>query len=113
MNSRSGAVQRADVLTAVARQDLCLVKLVESGARTVTLDFEAVPVTAVGAPGDYLARPDFWRGMGVAASGPGPLAFDAEHTHCVDDLRVFVRQHHGERDFDVLGELVRAETEEW
>ncbi len=48
-----------------------------------------------------------------SASGPGPLAFDAEHTHRVDDLHVFVRQHHGERDLAVLGELVRDSTEDW
>jgi len=170
-------------------------------AGTATLDFDAIPATAVGGPGDYLERPGFWHGgMGIAAcwfggllgvagrlqaasrrrdpgplglaalgqvavhvdrcrahldvaaasvdadpedrsgtarrvaeslradladsaedvlrlvgraSGPGPLAFDAEHTHRVDDLHMFVRQHHGERDLAVLGGLVRDAAAEW
>lgn len=170
-------------------------------AGTSSLHFDVMPVTAVGSPGDYLARAGFWHGgMGIAAcwfggllgvsgmlqaasrrrdpgpyglaalgrvavhvdrcrahltaasasvdadpedrsgtarrvaeslradladsaedvlrlvgsaSGPGPLAFDAEHTHRVDDLHVFVRQHHGERDLAALGELVRDGTEDW
>lgn len=37
--------------------------------------------------------------------GPGPLAFDAQHSARVADLHVFVRQHHGERDLARLGSL--------
>lgn len=37
--------------------------------------------------------------------GPGPLAFDAQHSARVADLLVFVRQHHGERDLARLGSL--------
>ncbi len=51
------------------------------------------------------------------ALGPGPLAFDAEHSARVADLQVFVRQHHGEADLAALGRLVteRAGTgeEQW
>ncbi|GAA0203818.1 acyl-CoA dehydrogenase family protein [Cytobacillus oceanisediminis] len=39
------------------------------------------------------------------ATGPGPLAFDAEHARRVADLQVFVRQHHAERDLARLGGL--------
>ena len=37
------------------------------------------------------------------ALGPGPLAFEAEHATRVSDLRVYVRQHHAERDSAALG----------
>lgn len=43
------------------------------------------------------------------ALGPAPLAFDAEHSARVDDLRVFVRQHHAERDLEQLGSLERED----
>lgn len=43
------------------------------------------------------------------ALGPGPLAFDAAHAARVHDLQVFVRQHHGERDLERLGRMVRHE----
>ncbi len=39
------------------------------------------------------------------AAGPGPLAFDAEHSARVADLQVFVRQHHAERDLARLGSI--------
>ena len=39
------------------------------------------------------------------ATGPGPLAFDEEHARRVDDLTVFVRQHHAEADLESLGLL--------
>ncbi|WP_229052348.1 acyl-CoA dehydrogenase [Aeromicrobium sp. Leaf350] len=39
------------------------------------------------------------------ALGPGPLAFDAAHAEHVQDLQVFVRQHHAERDLERLGSL--------
>lgn len=37
------------------------------------------------------------------AMGPGPLTSDEEHARRVDDLRVYVRQHHAERDQLTLG----------
>ena len=37
------------------------------------------------------------------ALGPAPLAFDEEHARRVDDLRLYVRQHHAERDTAALG----------
>lgn len=43
------------------------------------------------------------------ALGPGPLAFDADHATRVQDLQVFVRQHHGERDLERLGRLARRD----
>lgn len=43
------------------------------------------------------------------AMGPAPLALDAEHARRVDDLRVYVRQHHAERDDAALGRAVVEE----
>lgn len=40
------------------------------------------------------------------ALGPGPLAFDAEHTRRVSDLQVYLRQHHAARDDAALGRLL-------
>ena len=37
------------------------------------------------------------------ALGPGPLAFEDEHATRVSDLRIYVRQHHAERDTAALG----------
>ncbi len=37
------------------------------------------------------------------ALGPAPLAFEDEHATRVSDLRVYVRQHHAERDTAALG----------
>ncbi len=42
------------------------------------------------------------------ATGPGPLATDADHARHVADLQVYVRQSHGDRDLAVLGGLVVA-----
>ncbi len=42
--------------------------------------------------------------------GAGPLAHDREHALRVADLGVYVRQHHGERDLAVLGELLAADA---
>jgi alkylation response protein AidB-like acyl-CoA dehydrogenase len=42
------------------------------------------------------------------ALGPGPLATEAEHAARVADLRLYLRQHHGERDTASLGHLVCA-----
>jgi hypothetical protein len=40
------------------------------------------------------------------AMGPGPLATEAEHVQRVSDLRLYVRQHHAERDVAALGRQV-------
>ena len=40
------------------------------------------------------------------ALGPGPLTTEEEHAARVDDLRLYVRQHHGERDAATLGGIV-------
>lgn len=40
------------------------------------------------------------------AMGPAPLAMDVEHAQRVADLRVYVRQHHAERDDAALGRAV-------
>jgi alkylation response protein AidB-like acyl-CoA dehydrogenase len=45
------------------------------------------------------------------AMGPGPLATDAEHAQRVSDLRLYVRQHHAERDVADLGRQVLSEAE--
>ena len=39
------------------------------------------------------------------ALGPAPLAFEDEHARRVDDLRLYLRQHHAERDLAAHGEL--------
>lgn len=43
------------------------------------------------------------------AMGPGPLATEAEHAQRVSDLRLYVRQHHAERDVAALGRQVLSE----
>lgn len=43
------------------------------------------------------------------ALGPGPLATEAEHARRVDDLRLYVRQWHAERDHAALGALLLAD----
>ncbi len=40
------------------------------------------------------------------ALGPGPLALEADHAARVSDLRLYLRQHHAERDTAALGRLV-------
>ena len=40
------------------------------------------------------------------ALGPGPLTSDEDHARRVADLRIYVRQHHGERDLARLGRRV-------
>ena len=42
------------------------------------------------------------------ALGPAPLTTDEAHARRVADLRVYVRQHHGERDLARLGRRVAA-----
>jgi alkylation response protein AidB-like acyl-CoA dehydrogenase len=42
------------------------------------------------------------------ALGPGPLASETEHATRVSDLRIYVRQHHAERDAAALGRAVYA-----
>jgi hypothetical protein len=43
------------------------------------------------------------------ALGPAPLAFEDEHAQRVADLRLYVRQHHAERDLAALGRSLLAE----
>lgn len=40
------------------------------------------------------------------ALGPAPLTADEDHARRVSDLRIYVRQHHGERDLARLGRLL-------
>ena len=48
------------------------------------------------------------------ALGPAPLAFDAEHAQRVADLRLYLRQHHAERDTAALGRsLLSAGEAPW
>lgn len=53
------------------------------------------------------------------ALGPGPLALEEEHARRVSDLRMYLRQHHGERDTAALGRAVlessaaTAQQETW
>ena len=46
--------------------------------------------------------------------GPGPLTSDEEHARRVADLQVYLRQHHGERDYAALGGMLLArESDPW
>jgi alkylation response protein AidB-like acyl-CoA dehydrogenase len=48
------------------------------------------------------------------ALGPAPLAFEAEHAQRVADLRLYLRQHHAERDTAALGRsLLEAGERPW
>lgn len=42
------------------------------------------------------------------ALGPGPLTSDEKHARRVADLRIYLRQHHGERDLARLGRLLTS-----
>ncbi|NNG38357.1 acyl-CoA/acyl-ACP dehydrogenase [Flexivirga sp. ID2601S] len=44
------------------------------------------------------------------AMGPAPLALDRDYAQRVSDLRLYVRQHHAERDLAALGAAVHAST---
>lgn len=44
------------------------------------------------------------------AMGPAPLAQEAEHAQRISDLRLYVRQHHAERDVVDLGDRVLRST---
>ena len=44
------------------------------------------------------------------ALGPAPLAFEADHAQRVADLRLYVRQHHAERDAAALGGRIAEST---
>jgi len=43
----------------------------------------------------------------TAGLGPRALAFDRDHSQRVADLQVYLGQHHGRRDLEQLGRLVR------
>ncbi|MCT9821402.1 acyl-CoA dehydrogenase [Microbacterium sp. W1N] len=45
-------------------------------------------------------------GIADRALGPGPLTSDEKHARRVSDLRIYLRQHHGERDLARLGKLL-------
>jgi hypothetical protein len=45
------------------------------------------------------------------ALGPAPLAFDPDHAQRVADLRLYLRQHHAERDAAALGRSLLATGE--
>lgn len=48
------------------------------------------------------------------ATGPAPLALDADHARRVADLTLYLRQHHAERDLARLGGLIVAdENDQW
>lgn len=44
--------------------------------------------------------------LSARALGPGPLTVDEAHARRVADLRIYLRQHHGERDLARLGRLL-------
>lgn len=39
----------------------------------------------------------------VRATGPGPLAFDRDHSRRLADLRLYIEQHHHETDLETIG----------
>lgn len=45
------------------------------------------------------------------ALGPGPLTTEADYVQRVSDLRLYVRQHHAERDLAALGRLLITEDQ--
>jgi alkylation response protein AidB-like acyl-CoA dehydrogenase len=47
------------------------------------------------------------------ALGPEPLAHDPRHTRLVADLQVYIRQHHAERDLELLGVDLLAKHPAW
>ncbi len=47
------------------------------------------------------------------ALGPGPLAHDGQHAGLVADLTVYIRQHHGERDLEKMGERLSRLDDPW
>ncbi|ADP84513.1 acyl-CoA dehydrogenase [Pseudofrankia inefficax] len=47
------------------------------------------------------------------ALGPGPLVGDLEHARRVEDLTIYLRQSHAERDLATLGGLVAAGEPGW
>ncbi|GEP48111.1 acyl-CoA dehydrogenase [Microbacterium saccharophilum] len=73
-------------------------ELDDAGARLLAARVRAVVSDAVERVLDLSDR----------ALGPGPLTADEEHARRVADLRVYVRQHHAERDLARLGSMVRS-----
>ena len=47
------------------------------------------------------------------ALGAGPLCHDPDHAVRVADLTVYIRQHHGERDLEVIGRDVAKNGSTW
>ncbi|HSZ40055.1 MAG TPA: acyl-CoA dehydrogenase [Trebonia sp.] len=47
------------------------------------------------------------------ALGAGPVGLDEAHSRAVADLGVYLRQHHGERDLELLGKLVAERGASW
>ncbi|HWG01737.1 MAG TPA: acyl-CoA dehydrogenase [Trebonia sp.] len=47
------------------------------------------------------------------ALGAGPVSHEEAHSRAVADLGVYLRQHHGERDLERLGELVAEREVSW
>jgi len=47
------------------------------------------------------------------ALGPGPLVADEAHARRVADLRVYIRQHHGDRDLARIGADIAAGSAAW
>jgi hypothetical protein len=45
--------------------------------------------------------------------GPGPLAFDERYGKCMEDLSLYVRQHHATRDDAQLGALTLQGEHAW
>ena len=46
--------------------------------------------------------------------GPGPLALEEDHARRTSDLRIYLRQHHAERDYAALGSsLLQEGTAPW
>lgn len=122
-----GALPMRDALVAAAaRENADQLALVYAGAADAALWAartalrEAAEAVDAGIPRDELsviaarvraiAADAVEKVMDLAgrALGPAPLTSDEDHARRVADLRIYVRQHHAERDLARLGRKVRS-----
>ena len=92
-------VGQLDLALYVARQALA------TAARAADQPTEGSPVALVAARTRSVVAESVEIVVRVAdhAMGPGPLATDPEHAQRISDLRLYLRQHHAERDVADLG----------
>lgn len=76
-------------------------------------DGDAGTLLALRVRGVVAAAVDLVLGRVDRALGPGPLTQDEDHARRVADLRVYVRQQHGERDDATLGRRLLDGPDPW